>query len=161
MTVNLAVFFVVAAVTLAAGVLVVAARSTETATRALRVCLVAGACAYVQVMAPMIGVLQVVALAGAAIVAVQGLGEVRRAAGSRWWRAGFAGLVAGLGLLLVSTWARQYVWAGRELPAESKFGTAAAVGAAWAETYAPALVAGLLVVMVAAIAGSQRAMHRL
>jgi hypothetical protein len=63
--------------------------------------------------------------------------------------------------VLVSTWARQYVWTGRELAPGSAFGTAAAVGAAWAEAYAPALVAGLLVLMVAAIAGSQAAEHRL
>lgn len=151
---TLVVFFVVAAVALAAGVMVVAARSAELAGRALRVCLVAGACAYVQVMAPVPAALQVVVLAGAAVVAIAGLrGEHGP---EKWWRAGLVGLVAGLAAVLVSTWARQFVWTGRELAPGSAFGTAAAVGTAWAEAYAPALVAGLLVVLVAAIAASAR-----
>jgi len=162
--VTLALFFVIAAVALAAGVLVVAARSSVTAMRALRVCLVASGCAYVQVMAPVVGVVQVVVLAGAAALALQGLADDRGGGEARprwWWRAGPLALLGGLALVLVSTWARQYVWTGRELAPGSTFGTAAAVGAAWAEAYAPALVAGLLVLMVAAIAGSQAAEHRL
>lgn len=153
---TLVVFFAVAAVALAAGVMVVAARSAETAARALRVCLIAGACAYVQVQAPVPAVLQGVVLAGAAVVAVQALAPERGAPEKWWWRAGAVALVAALALVLVSTWARQYVWTGRELPPGSAFGTAAAVGAAWAESFAPALVAGLLVVLVAAIAASER-----
>jgi NADH:ubiquinone oxidoreductase subunit 6 (subunit J) len=161
--VTLALFFVLAAVALAAGVLVLAARSSATAMRALRVCLIASGCAYVQVMAPVVGVVQIVVLAGAAALALQGLADARgdEEAKERWWRAGPLGLLGGLALVLVSTWARQYVWTGRELAPGSLFGTAAAVGAAWAEAYAPALVAGLLVLMVAAIAGSQAAEHRL
>jgi len=154
--VTLVVFFVIAAVALAAGVMVVAARSTAMAARALRVCLVASACAFVQVMAPMPAMLQVVVLAGAAVVAVQGLGEERGAAEKWWWRAGLIGLVGALALLLVSTWARQYVWTGRELAPGSTFGSAAAVGVAMVEAYMPAVLAGLLVVLVAAIAGARR-----
>ena len=153
---TLVVFFVIAAVALAAGVMVVAARSTAMAARALRVCLVASACAFVQVMAPMPAMLQVVVLAGAAVVAVQGLGEERGAAEKWWWRAGLIGLVGALALLLVSTWARQYVWTGRELAPGSTFGSAAAVGVAMVEAYMPAVLAGLLVVLVAAIAGARR-----
>ena len=153
---TLVVFFVIAAVALAAGVMVVAARSTAMAARALRVCLVASACAFVQVMAPMLAMLQVVVLAGAAVVAVQGLGEQRGAAEKWWWRAGLIGLVGALALLLVSTWARQYVWTGRELAPGSTFGSAAAVGVAMVEAYTPAVLAGLLVVLVAAIAGARR-----
>jgi len=160
-TVTLVVFFGIAAVALAAGVMVVVARSAATAARALRVCLIASACAFVQVMAPMLAVLQVVVLAGAAAVAIEGLGERGGAPEKWWWRAGLCGLVGALGLLLVSTWARQYVWAGRELAPGSTFGTAAAVGTVVVEAYAPALIAGLLVVLVAAIAGSQRDVHRL
>lgn len=158
---TLVVFFVIAAVALAAGVMVVAARSTAMAARALRVCLVASACAFVQVMAPMAAVLQVVVLAGAAVVAVQGLGEARAADERWWWRAGLVGLVGALALLLVSTWARQYVWTGRDLAPGSSFGTAAAFGVVVVEAYAPAVAAGLLVVLVAAIAGSQSGGHRL
>lgn len=157
---TLGVFFVIAAVALAAGVMVVAARSTAMAARALRVCLIASACAFVQVMAPMLAVLQGVVLAGAAVVAVQGLGE-ERGAEKWWWRAGLVGLVGALALLLVSTWARQYVWTGRDLAPGSTFGSAAAVGVVMVEAYAPAVVAGLLVVLVAAIAGSQPGGHRL
>lgn len=153
---TLVVFFVIAAVALAAGVMVVAARSTAMAARALRVCLVASACAFVQVMAPMLAMLQVVVLAGAAVVAVQGLGEQRGAAEKWWWRAGLIGLVGALALLLVSTWARQYVWTGRELTPGSTFGSAAAVGVAMVEAYTPAVLAGLLVVLAAAIAGARR-----
>jgi hypothetical protein len=98
----------------------------------------------------------VVVLAGAAVVALEGLGEGPTEAPSRWWRIASAALLGGLGLVLIGTWARQYVWAGRELAAGSEFGSAAAVGAAWLQGYAPALVAGLLVVMVAAIAGTPR-----
>ena len=149
---TLVVFFAIAAVALIAGVMVVAARSTEVAARALRVCLIASACAYVQVMATVPALLQVVVLAGAAAVALQGPGDERGAPEKWWWRAGLLAPVGALGLLLVSTWARQYVWTGRELAPGSSFGTAAAFGAAVAEAYAPALLAGLLVVLVAAIA---------
>jgi NADH:ubiquinone oxidoreductase subunit 6 (subunit J) len=162
--VTLALFFVIARWRSRRGCWCSRRGRPATAMRALRVCLVASGCAYVQVMAPVVGVVQVVVLAGAAALALQGLADDRGAEEAKAAGGGGRGpwrLLGGLALVLVSTWARQYVWTGRELAPGSSFGTAAAVGAAWAEAYAPALVAGLLVLMVAAIAGSQAAEHRL
>lgn len=155
------VFVATAAVALAAAVWTIAARSSATAVRALRVALIAAACAYAQVLAPALAGLQVVVLAGAAGGGLAGLRDGAEEPGSRWWRASSLALLAGLALVLVGTWARQYVWTGKELAPGSKFGSAAGLGAALAGGYAPAVVAGLLVLAVAAIAGSQRAAHRL
>jgi NADH:ubiquinone oxidoreductase subunit 6 (subunit J) len=159
-----AVFFVYAAVALAAGVVVVAARTARVAVQALLVCLIAGCCAYVQMLAPAVAAVQLVMLAGAGVAALRlAVGDevvVRR----RWVAAG-ALLpllpIMSLSLLLVGTWARQYVWAGRELPPGTRFGGAAAVGQAWSEAHAPALLAVLLALLVVAIAGTSRRGHRL
>ena len=126
------------------------------------VCLVAGACAYAQGMAPAVAGVQLVALAGAAIAALR-LAVRDEAPADRfsWWRLGALVPVAGLALVLVSTWARQYVWTGRELPPGTRLGAAATVGLAWGELYAPALGAALLALLVAAIAGLAGREHRL
>lgn len=156
-----AVFFAYAAVALAAGVVVVAARTARVAVQALLVCLVAGCCAYVQMLAPTVAAVQLVMLAGAGVAALR-LAVGDEVVARRRWLAGLALLpVASLSLLLVGTWARQYVWAGRELPPGSRFGGAAAVGQAWSEAHAPALLAVLLALLVVAIAGTSRRGHRL
>jgi NADH:ubiquinone oxidoreductase subunit 6 (subunit J) len=158
-----ALFVVTAAAALAAGVWTIAARTTVTAVRALRLCVLAAACAYAQVMATLPAVLLAVVIAGAAGPLLAGLAA--RAEGlpaePLGWRIAGLALLTGLALVLVGTWARQYVWTGRELAPGSGFGTAAEVGAALAGPYAPTLVAGLMVLAAAAIAGSQRAAHRL
>lgn len=145
---TLALFLAIAAVALVSGAMVVAGRSPGLW---LRVCSIACGCAYVQVMAPMPGVLLMVVLAGAAVPALQAVQGAEERAGGRWWRVAACVGVAGVATALVSTWARQYVWTGRELGAGSTFGTAEALGATWGEAYAPALVAGLLVVLVATL----------
>ena len=68
--------------------------------------------------------------------------------------------VAALALVLVSTWARQYVWTGRALPPGSRFGEAALMGQAWSELYAPTLGLAALALTVAAIAGLAARGHR-
>ena len=156
------VFAAYALVALAAGVLVIAARSLDTAVRALQVSLLAGACAYVQAMAPTLAAVQVVVLAGAAIAALRLLPCDEPVGRRPWWVSGLASLpVVGLALVLVGTWARQYVWTGRELPPGTRFGSAAALAQAWSEAYAPALAAALLALLVAAIAGLAGRAHRL
>lgn len=156
-----AVFFGYAAVALAAGLVVVVARSVRVAVRALVVCLIAGCCAYVQMLASAVAAVQLVMLAGAGAAALRlavGDEEVVR----RRWVSVLALLpIGGVSLLLVGTWARQYVWAGRELPAGTRFGGAGALGQAWSEAHAPALLAALLALLVAAIAGTARRGHRL
>jgi NADH:ubiquinone oxidoreductase subunit 6 (subunit J) len=155
-----AVFVATAAAALAAAVWTIAARTPEAAARALRVCLLAAACAYAQVLAPALAAVVVVVLVGAAGLGLAGLGAGPEEPGSRWWRAGSLALIAGLALVLVGTWARQYVWTGKDLAPGSTFGSAAGLGAALVG-HAPAVIGGLLVLAVAAIAGSQRAGHRL
>lgn len=156
-----AVFFVYAAVALAAGVVVVAARTAQVAVQALQVCLIAGCCAYVQMLAPTVAAVQLVLLAGAGVAALK-LAVGDEVVGRRRWAAGLGLLpIMALSLVLVGTWARQYVWAGRELAPGSRFGGAAAVGQAWSEAHAPALLAILLALLVAAIAGTSRRGHRL
>jgi NADH:ubiquinone oxidoreductase subunit 6 (subunit J) len=149
-----AVFFVYAAVALGAGVVVVAARSAAVAVRALAVGLLAGCCAYVQMLAPVVAAVQLVMLAGATVAALQLAVGDEVVVPRRWLSALALVPIAGLVVLLVGTWARQFVWAGRELAAGSGFGGAAAVGQAWSEAHAPALLAALLALLVAAIAGS-------
>lgn len=151
-----AVFFAYAGVALAAGVVVVVARSAAMAVRALGVCLLAGCCAYVQMLAPVVAAAQLVMLVGATVAALQ-LAVGDEVVARRRVVSGLALLpIAGLVLLLVGTWARQFVWAGRELAAGTGFGGTAAVGQAWSEAHAPALLAALLALLVAALAGSER-----
>lgn len=150
-----------ALVALVAGALVIAARRPQTAARALQWCMIAAACAYVQVMAPVVGAVQLVLLGGAAIAALRmAVGEAIEARRG-WWQIGL-GLapVAALALVLVSTWARQYVWTGRELPPGSRFGGAVMVGEAWSELYVPTLGLAMLALSVAAIAGLAGREHR-
>jgi NADH:ubiquinone oxidoreductase subunit 6 (subunit J) len=155
-------FAAYALVALAAGVLVIAARRSDTAVRALQVSLLAGACAYVQVMAPAVAAVQLVLLAGAAIAALRPVARDEPAPRVQWWWPALALLAsAGLALVIVGTWARQYVWTGRELPPGTRFGSAAALAQAWSEAYAPALGAALLALLVAAIAGLAGREHRL
>lgn len=155
-----------AAVALAGGLAVLLARRPETALRGLFVSLLAGTCAYVQMMASAVAALQLVALAGAAVAglraALPGSAAPEEAA---WQRRGtiaaaLAGL-AGLALVLVGTWARQYVWTGRELAPGSSFGSAGALGLAWGEAHAPALLAALLALLVTAIVAADGREHRL
>jgi NADH:ubiquinone oxidoreductase subunit 6 (subunit J) len=150
--VSAAVFAAAAVAGLAGAGAVLLAPRAATARAGLRLCLLAGLCAYVQVLAPAVAAAQLVLLAAAAVTVLE-LPDPAPSAERRWPRV-VAGLaVGGLGLVLVSTWARQYVWAGRELAPGSRFGAAAALGQAWVEGYAPVLVAGLLVLVVAALAG--------
>ncbi len=154
-------FAAYAIVALAAGVLVIAARHVRTSVEALFVALLAGTCAYVQVMAPVVAATQLVLLAGATIAALR-LAVGDEVPGRLAWRR-LAALVpvVGLALVLVSTWARQYVWTGRELPPGTRLGAAATVGQAWGDLYAPALGAAMLALLVAAIAGLATREHRL
>jgi NADH:ubiquinone oxidoreductase subunit 6 (subunit J) len=164
------IFAVCALVALAGGLAVLVARRPETALRGLLVSLLASACAYVQMMAASVAAVQGVALAGAAIAALRlaAVGHAVEAEGetkSGWRSRGFvvvgaAGLAL-LALVLVGTWARQYVWTGRELPPGSAFGSAAALGQAWGELYAPTLLAALLALLVAAIVATAGREHRL
>ena len=154
-------FAAYAIVALAAGVLVIAARRARTAVEALFVALLAGTCAYVQVMAPVVAATQLVLLAGAAIAALRLAVSDEAPARFVWWRLVTLVPVAGLALLLVSTWARQYVWTGRELPPGTRLGAAATIGQAWGELYAPVLAVALLALLVAAIAGLATREHRL
>ncbi len=157
------IFAAYALVALAGGLAVLLARRPETALRGLLASLLAGTCAYVHMMASAVAVVQLVALAGAAIAALRlvAAGEAETA----WQRKGLvaAGLVglAGLALVLVGAWARQYVWTGRELAPGSSFGSAGALGVAWSEAHAPALVAALLALLVAAIVATAGREHRL
>lgn len=156
------IFAASALVALAGGLAVLLARRPETALRGLLVSLLAGTCAYVQMMAPAVAAVQLVALAGAAIAALRVVGE-EKAAG--WQGRGLVAIgslgLAALALLLVGTWARQYVWTGRELPPGSTFGSAAALGLAWSEAYAPTLVAALLGLLLVAIVATAEREHRL
>ena len=157
-----AIFAAYALLALAGGLAVLLARRPETARRGLLVSLLAGTCAYVQMMALWVATVQLVALAGAAIAALQ---VVDGGAELRWQRRGVvvAALpgLAGLVLVVVGTWARQYVWTGRELPPGSDFGTPAALGLAWSEAHAPALLAALLAVWLLAIVTAAEREHRL
>lgn len=148
-----ALFVGYAAVALGAGLVVVVGRSARVAVRALWVCLLAGCCAYAQMLAPVVAAVQLVVLVGASLAALRMV--VRdEAVAPRRWLSGLALLpIAAVSLLLVGTWARQYVWTGRELAAGSRFGEAALVGQAWSDAHAPALLAALLALLVAAIAG--------
>lgn len=149
-----AAFFVYAAVALAAGAVVVLGRGAALALRALTVCLIASACAYVQMLAPAVAAVQLVLVAGAGAAAL-GLAVRDEEVARRRWVSALALLpIAGLVLVLVGTWARQYVWTGRELAAGTRFGGAAALGQAWSEGHAPALLAVLLALVVAAIVGT-------
>lgn len=156
-------FAAYALVALVGGLAVLLARRPETALRGLLVSLLAGTCAYVQMMASAVAAVQLVALVGAAIAALRLVvaGEARPA----WRSRGFVVVVliglAALALVLVGTWARQYVWTGRELPPGSSFGSAAALGQAWSEAHAPALLAALLALLVAAIVAAAGREHRL
>jgi NADH:ubiquinone oxidoreductase subunit 6 (subunit J) len=157
------IFAAYALVALAGGLVVLLASTPEKALRGLFVSLLAGTCAYVQMMAPAVAAVQLVALAGAAIAALRS-GSVT-GEGVQWQRrglvaAGLIGLVT-LALVLVGTWARQYVWTGRELPPGSDFGSAAALGLAWSEAHAPALLAALLAVLLLAIVTAAEREHRL
>ncbi len=155
-------FAAYAIVALAAGVLVVAAKSSRTAARALFVALLAGCCAYVQVMAPAVAAVQLV-LAGAAIAALRvAVRTDEEPPGPRAWRrVAVLVPVAAFALVLVSTWARQYVWTGRELPPDTRLGAVATVGRVWAELYAPTLGLAMMALLIAAIAGLAGREHRL
>ncbi len=158
------IFAAYALVALAGGFAVLLARRPETALRGLFVSLLAGTCAYVQMMAPGVAAVQLVALAGAAIAALRVVKD--EGAGEKAWQGrgllaiGALGLVA-LALVLVGTWARQYVWTGRELPPGSSFGSVAALGLAWSEAHAPALLAALLALLLVAIVTTAEREHRL
>lgn len=157
------IFAAYALVALAGGLAVLLARRPETALRGLLVSLLAGTCAYVQMMAPMVAAVQLVALAGVAIAALRVVTAGDEARPWQRWGAVAAGLVglAALVLLLVGTWARQYVWTGRELAPGSNFGSAAALGLAWSESHAPTLLAALLAVLLLAIVTAAEREHRL
>jgi len=156
------IFAASALVALAGGLAVLLARRPEAALRGLLVSLLAGTCAYVQMMAPAVAAVQLVALAGAAIAALRVVGE-EKAAG--WQGRGSVAIgslgLAALALVLVGTWARQYVWTGRELPPGSTFGSAAALGLAWSEAHAPALLAALLGLLLVAIVATAEREHQL
>jgi NADH:ubiquinone oxidoreductase subunit 6 (subunit J) len=157
------IFAAYALVALAGGLAVLLARRPETALRGLFVSLLAGTCAYVQMMAPAVAAVQLVALAGAAIASVKSVkdgdeGGAWQGRGSRV--IGALGLGA-LALVLVGTWARQYVWTGRELPPGSSFGSFAELGLAWSEAHAPALLAALLALLLVAIVTTAEREHRL
>lgn len=154
-------FAAYAIVALAAGVLVIAARRVRASVEALFIALLAGTCAYVQVRAPVVAATQLVLLAGAAIAALRLAGTEDVPTRWAWRRLASLMPVAGLALVLVSTWARQYVWTGRELPPDTRLGAAATIGQAWGELYAPALGGALLALLVAAIAGLATREHRL
>ena len=159
-------FAVYATVGLVAGVLVIAARSPRTAVSALWVGLLAGCCAYAQVMAPAVAAVQLVMLAGAAIAALRVAVRATPARvvppGPRGWRRlAVVVPVAAFALVLVSTWARQYVWTGRELPPDTRLGAVATIGRAWAELYAPTLGLAMMALLIAAIAGLAGREHRL
>ena len=158
------IFAVYALIAVAGGLAVLLARRPETALRGLFASLLAGACAYVQMLAPGVAALQLVALAGAAIAALR-IVKDEGGDGAAWlgWGSrviGSLGLVL-LALVLVGTWARQYVWTGRELPPGSSFGSVAALGLAWSEAYAPALLAALLALLLVAIVTTAEREHRL
>jgi len=155
-------FAAYAIVALAAGVLVVAARSSRMAVEALFVALLAGCCAYVQVMATAVAAAQLVLLAGAAIAALRVAVRADEAPpGPRAWRRLVVLVpVAAVALVLVSTWARQYVWTGRELLPGTRLGAAAKIGQVWAELYAPTLGLAMMALLVAAIAGLAGREHR-
>ena len=156
-------FAAYAIVALAAGVRVVAAKSSRTAVEALFVVLLAGCCAYVQVMAPAVAAAQLVLLAGAAIAALRVAVRADEASteGRAWRRLMALVPVVALALVLVSTWARQYVWTGRALLPGTHPGAAAKIGQAWAEFYAPTLGLAMMALLVAAIAGLAGREHRL
>jgi hypothetical protein len=113
-------------------------------------------------MAPGVAAVQLVALAGAAIAALR---IVKDEEGKAWQGRGLLAIgalgLAALALVLVGTWARQYVWTGRELPPGSSFGSVAELGLAWSEAYAPALLAALLTLLLVAIVTMAEREHRL
>lgn len=73
--------------------------------------------------------------------------------------AAVAGAVAGLVFVLVGTWARQFLWTGRELAPGSGFGEMPGLGAALAG--APGLLGVGLVIVVAAAACAGPPRHRI
>lgn len=168
MSLAVVVFLAYAIAALAGGALAIAARRPETALRGLLVSLVAGTCAYVQVMASAVAAVQLVMLAGAGVAALRlatggsTVAEQPRRAWSRLAAGGAAGLALGwLAWILIGSWARQYVWTGRELPPGTRFGSAGALAQAWSEAYAPAMAAALLALLVVAIVGVAEREHRL
>ena len=166
MSFGLVLFAVYAIVALVGGVAAIAARGPRLALWGLSVALLAGTCAYVQVMASAVAAVQLVMLAGAGVAALR-LAQVDAVTpedrpGRRWARIAAAGLgLAGLAWVLVGIWARQYVWTGRELPPDTRFGSADALAQAWSEAYAPAMAAALLALLVVAIVGVAEREHRL
>lgn len=97
--------------------------------------------------------------AGAGNDPTEGPREDEPAGAGRLQRLAAGAVLAGLALVLVGTWARQFVWAGRELVPGTGFGEMPALAAALAG--APGLlgIGLLLVVAVAACAGAPR--HRI
>lgn len=123
---------------------------------ALVVVALAGAGVCLLLAAPGAGLVLLAALSGAALVArvaLHGEGEASEPETPR--RRGIVALAAatlvGLGLVLVGTWARQFVWTGKPLTAAADLGGLGALGGALAGSFAPALLGiGLLLVVVAA-----------
>ncbi len=145
-------FVVYATISVIASVWVLAAREPAHAQRAAVVAVVASAGAFVQMLAPVVAVVVVVTVASAAALPLAGAGP--SAPPRRWPWLVTAGLaVAWFSWIILGTWARQYVWTGRVLPANSPFGSAAAVASAWTDVHAPALLGALAVLVVVAVAG--------
>jgi hypothetical protein len=110
-------FLAYAAVALGAGVVVVAGRSARVAVRALWVCLLAGCCAYVQMLAPAVAAVQLVVLAGASVAALRLVVSDEVVERRRW--------LSGLSLLPI---AAAGVAAGRDLGAAVRVDGARAGG---------------------------------
>lgn len=178
-----ALFVVLALAALAAAVLAVASRRQGAALAGLAVVLAAVTLAY---EASGVALVELAALGGAALVvrAVEGApgasGDGTRGGApalaadpdppggtrgdARSWRrrlhaAAVAATLAGLAFVLVGTWARQFVWTGREIVPGAGFGELPALAAALAG--APGLLGIGLVIVVAAAACAGPPRHRI
>lgn len=159
---SLAVFAVFAVLSLGAGVVAIVAGASRGA-QALAWFAIGVAGTLLPYQAPAAALVAAAALGGAALVVAVARADGERpepAARVAWSRRiAVAAALAGLAFVLVGTWARQFVWTGRELPPGSGFGEGPALAGALGG--APGLLAvGLaLVVVAAACAGPPR--HRL
>jgi hypothetical protein len=154
-----AVFVAAVLVALVAGGLAVATRREDVALATLAIALAIVMLGYQQ---PGLAIIELAAIGGAAMVLRVARGEPAVEQVPRVGRVravAIAAVVGALSFVLVGTWARQFVWAGRELAAGVGFGELP--GVAWALAGAPGLLAVGLVIVVAAAACAGPPRHRI
>lgn len=153
-------FVALTAVALAAAAMMMMSRGGPKAPVALALALAGVILLYA---APGLALVELATIGAAGLVVALAHGEGRvtatdRPAGWRHWLMA-AAVTAGLVFVLVGTWARQFVWTGRELPPGAEFG--ALPGLAEALVGAPGLLGIGLVMVVAAAACAKPGQHRI